>query len=54
VAEIARILGVGSSSVRRLMHSGQLEYLRVSPRRMVVRERDLKAFLAGLASEVEK
>lgn len=54
VAEIARILGVGKTSVRRLLKSGQLEYLRISPRRLVVRECDLREFLAGLASEVEE
>jgi hypothetical protein len=45
---------VGKTSVRRLLNSGRLEYLRISPRRLAIRECDLKEFLAGLASEVEE
>jgi excisionase family DNA binding protein len=54
IAEVARILGVGRTSVRRLMHSGQLPYLQVSPRRLVIRECDLEKFLARLASGAER
>ena len=46
VREVADILGVSVDSVYRLLRDGRITFQRISPRRTVVRESALEAFLA--------
>lgn len=45
IAQAAEVLGTSASTVRRLVRSGTLPYQQVSPRRIVIRESALHAYL---------
>ena len=49
IPEAAEILGTSQSTVRRLLRGGRLTYERVSPRRTVIRESALRAYLERVA-----
>lgn len=48
IAETAGILGVGSTTVRRLVAAGLIAHERVSKRRIVIRESSLHAYLKSV------
>jgi excisionase family DNA binding protein len=47
--EVAGILGVGTTTVRRLVAGGAIAHQRVSERRLVIRESALKAYLDSVS-----
>ena len=47
LSEAAEILGVSTFTARRLGKSGALRIIRVSPRRIIVRPADLRAYIAS-------
>jgi excisionase family DNA binding protein len=48
VAEAARVLGTSQEGVRRLLREGRIEHERISPRRTVIRESALRAYLESV------
>ena len=47
LAQAAEILGVSAYTVMRLGKAGALRIIRVSPRRIIVRPADLRAYIAS-------
>ena len=50
IAEVAELLGLGTANVRKLVHSGQLEHVRVG-RRIIIGRAKLLEFLAKTEQE---
>jgi excisionase family DNA binding protein len=51
VAQAARILGASPSTIRRLMREGRIAHERISPRRTVIRESALRAYIDSVTVE---
>lgn len=51
IREAAQVLGVSYATTRRLLMEGKISYQRVSPRRSVIQESVLLAYLKGTTAE---
>jgi excisionase family DNA binding protein len=51
IVQAARILGTSPDTVRRLLREGQIEHERISPRRTVIRESAIRAYIDSVTVE---